>query len=190
MILALDPGLRSCGFAVLYADELLDLGVLATSDEGRIIDRLAELADDLCELSKNYRPSEIVAESPTWPRDASSAAKLAAAFGLIMGVARYADCDFTPLSTGEWRRLLELPAEKLPRAPKVSADDKAAGKAREKQRREAKGRRKAATEAYMRARWPGAAARLESVQTTLHEHAWDALAIGTARLVQLQRRAA
>ena len=99
-VIGIDSGLASCGFAVVrlvpageelvrawtFTTKLSDrkVGVRAADDTAR---RARELAAELLRAIEEHRPVAIAIESPSWPRNAGSAAKMGVAFGVIFGLA-------------------------------------------------------------------------------------------------------
>ena len=100
IVLGIDSGLACCGFAVVrllpggeelvrtwcFTTKLSDrkVGVRAADDVAR---RARELAAELLRAIAEHRPVALAVESPSWPRNAGSAAKMGIAFGVIFGLA-------------------------------------------------------------------------------------------------------
>lgn len=191
IVLGIDPGLRTCGFALLEATSaadvrVLDLGLWITSPEGTIRERLAELKRDVRSYLTAAKPAAVVAEIPTFPRDSASAAMLWAAYAALGTLAEENGARWAEMTTAGWRNALGLPQEKsgAPRAPKGVQLTPAAQKQLEREQArcgaQAKARRKRSTKDLMLARFPGARTLLASTPGALHEHPLDALAIGCA----------
>ncbi len=100
IVLALDPGLAACGFAVarLHRDgeELLEVGVLHTekSDKKRgvrasddLTRRGRELWRGLRDIVRRHAPAAICVEAVSFPRSSSAAAKTALARGCVIALA-------------------------------------------------------------------------------------------------------
>lgn len=168
-ILAIDPGLRRCGFAVLEFHgignpcRLLDLGVNETDEELTIIQRVNEFNRDFDGLMSHWQPKVVVVEAPSLVRSATASQMLGMSYGVITGRCRAAGSDLGALLVNlparTWRGLLHLPH---------GGDDKA---------------RKLATRAWAFSTYPYAKAMLEAADNAKPsdwQHALDAVAIGTA----------
>jgi crossover junction endodeoxyribonuclease RuvC len=158
-VLGVDPGMANCGFAVIDSFAVRDLGVFETSKKrGDLMARLAELEEDITSLLVEFKPLVVVAEAPSFPRNARAAQMLGLSFGMLRGLCRgHGVGRFVVRTATEWREMLGLP--------------------KEKRGEEGKRRRKASTERYVRHRFPGAEWLLKGVKKPQHEHAYDALAI-------------
>jgi hypothetical protein len=187
-ILGIDPGLRTCGFALLSGGAdgaaVLDLGVWVTSAEGTLRERLVELKLDVRAFLANASPNVVVAEVPTYPRDSSSAAMLWAAYAAIGAIVEASGARWCEMTTSAWRSALGLPPEpsNAPRMPSVVTKEQRKRIEREQMRcsAQAKARRKRSTRDLMLERYPGAPELLASTPASLHEHPFDALAIASA----------
>jgi len=99
-ILCLDPGFGKCGYALFEIDKreeddtVLELGVLKTSKSQKKrkvlaaddnVERASYLAKKLWKLSHGV--SSICAESMSFPRNSSIAAKMAMCWGIICAIA-------------------------------------------------------------------------------------------------------
>ncbi|MDP4695679.1 MAG: crossover junction endodeoxyribonuclease RuvC, partial [Ilumatobacteraceae bacterium] len=67
IVLGIDPGLTRCGYAVLRVSgntevSMSALGVLSTSPEKDLPNRLAEIAREIEELLDEYQPSAVAVE--------------------------------------------------------------------------------------------------------------------------------
>lgn len=189
IILGIDPGLRTCGFALLEVPRsgdmyIRDVGLWVTMAEGTLRERLAELRGDVRAYLAEHQPAIVVAEVPTYPRDAVSAAMLWASYAAIGALAEASGARWCEMTTTAWRAALGLPVEPsgAPRIPKNASKEQRKALERERERcaRKAKARRKATTRALMVERFPGVRALLESTPADLQEHPFDALAIGCA----------
>jgi crossover junction endodeoxyribonuclease RuvC len=73
VILALDPGTREMGVAVLQSDELLDYRVKTFRNGRRVKDLLIQVADSMNELLDLYKPDVVVIEKPFFAKTKRSA---------------------------------------------------------------------------------------------------------------------
>jgi hypothetical protein len=190
-ILGIDPGLRACGLALIEASDtgkvtVLDLDLFCTPPNDPLRTRLIELRADARDFLKAHKPAVVVAEIPTYPRDAASAAMLWAAHATVAAIAEEHGARWVEMTTANWRAALGLPKEpsNAPRAPKgvkLSAEeDKTLKREQARCGARAKARRKRSTKDLMLARFPGAPALLHGIAADLREHPLDALAIACA----------
>jgi crossover junction endodeoxyribonuclease RuvC len=175
-VLGLDPGLASFGWAVADLEvsglAVVDVGVFCTvksarkhgvlaADDG--VRRARELGLRLAGLLDRHRPAVVCAEAMSHPRHASSAGKLAMAWGVVAA---------------------ELERRGLPLAMESPQGIKKALTGARDASKEDVG-------AALLARWPGLAVLLAPLPKGLHEHAQDALAAivacETAEVVRLAR---
>ena len=93
-VLGIDPGLTRCGFGVVEGS--LDgperfvartAGVLESSKDDAVEDRLSSLARDLRALFADVRPDAVVVERIFFQRNARTAISVAQASGLAIGLA-------------------------------------------------------------------------------------------------------
>lgn len=178
-ILGIDPGTANCGFALLEGWQnggarVLDLGTFRSDKDALLRARVAEYVNDLLELIQSSSPAIVVAEAPGFPKGAKAAVMVWSAFTGLTALCRARGVELVLRNPGEWRRMLGLPEHKLPPAKTTDA------RTRTRLANEAKGKRKANTQALMLVRYPGAAALLESCPNDALEHAYDALAIATS----------
>ncbi len=110
-VLGIDSGLASCGLAVVRllpaGEELVrawvftskpsdrKVGVRAADDLAR---RARELAAEVIDALEAHRPVAIAIEAPSWPRNAGSAAKMGAAFGVVFALAQRFDLPLVQAS--------------------------------------------------------------------------------------------
>lgn len=101
IVLGVDPGFASMGFAAVAVDPVGDLAnavwvvrtekstkkgnVRASEDNVR---RAMELSFRLEEAVANWAPLAVAAETMSWPRNAGAAAKVALAWGVLCSVAK------------------------------------------------------------------------------------------------------
>ncbi len=89
-ILAVDPGSRTSGFAVVdingTAPKRIASGVIVLDAGERLSQRLCVLRDDLKHILNRYRPDEAVVESIFFSRNAQSALILGHARGIVLSV--------------------------------------------------------------------------------------------------------
>jgi crossover junction endodeoxyribonuclease RuvC len=99
-VLGLDPGFGRCGFCIFEVDKVaqddtvLELGVIKTNKSSKKrkllvaddnLDRAGEISKKLWKLSREV--SAICAESMSFPRNSSTAAKMAMCWGIISAIA-------------------------------------------------------------------------------------------------------
>lgn len=109
VILGLDPGFASLGWALLDASgarpRCLAAGVIRTKKDGRTsiarcddnARRLAQIACELDELHKAHRFAIIAAEAQSWTRFAASDRATAMVWGAIAAVAELFNCPVVQL---------------------------------------------------------------------------------------------
>jgi Holliday junction resolvasome RuvABC endonuclease subunit len=100
IILGLDPGFGKCGYCLFEVDKqeeddtVLELGVIKTSKSSKKrkllvaddnLDRAGKISKKLWKLSREV--AAICAESMSFPRNSSTAAKMAMCWGIISAVA-------------------------------------------------------------------------------------------------------
>lgn len=168
--LGLDPGLASCGFALVAQSAqgvgVCDLGTLVTVKGEKLLrDRFDELVVDVVKLVDEWRPGVLVLEAPSFPKGASAAAQVWGSYAALVAIARARGLYVVVRGASEWRRLLGLASHK---------GDGGAGRAA----------RKVDTEQFVRRRFDGKALDLLLADTPKSErsHALDALAIVTSWL--------
>jgi len=99
-VLGLDPGFGKCGYSIFEVDKdpkedtVVELGVIKTSKSNKKrkilaaddnLDRASEIAKKLWKLSHGV--SAICAESMSFPRNSSTAAKMAMCWGIVAAIA-------------------------------------------------------------------------------------------------------
>ncbi len=105
-VLGLDPGLSRCGYAVVEAGRrgsarALALGVLTTSPDRSLPDRLAELQRDLRALFDDHDPSAVAVERVLFQVNVRTAMGVGQASGLAMAEAAGRGCEVAQYSPNE-----------------------------------------------------------------------------------------
>lgn len=80
MILGIDPGSENIGFGVVDGENLIDSGIVKMK-KGK--ENLEQIYDELTELIKKYKVTEMAVESLFFAKNAKSAIKVAEAIGVI-----------------------------------------------------------------------------------------------------------
>jgi Holliday junction resolvasome RuvABC endonuclease subunit len=115
LVFGADPGLANFGYAVvrLFADRerIISVDVISTAKSDKKLNVLAandnhrrtvEVFSELHRLAERYRLEAAAAESASWPRNASSAAKVALSWGALSSVVTIAQ---VPLSMASPQRI-------------------------------------------------------------------------------------
>ena len=104
VILGIDPGLATVGFGVIKTDngklEYLDCGVIKTSPDLELPERLNIIKKDFLALLKTFKPDVVGVEDLYFGRNVTSAIKVAHARGVILECLyslRIPMVNFTPL---------------------------------------------------------------------------------------------
>lgn len=88
IILGIDPGTTTVGFAVLRTahpiPEILDFGVISTPPKIPLADKLVEIVRDLSELCDAYRPDACGMETLLFTKNRTTGIAVAQARGAIM----------------------------------------------------------------------------------------------------------
>jgi crossover junction endodeoxyribonuclease RuvC len=100
IVLGIDSGLAACGLAAVRllpaGEQLVEIQVFTSKPSDRkvgvraaddVARRARELAVVMGLALEQYRPVALAIESPSWPRNAGSAAKMGIAFGVAFGMA-------------------------------------------------------------------------------------------------------
>lgn len=92
IVLGIDPGLTRCGYAVLRVSgnteiSLSALGVLRTSPEKDLPNRLAEIACEIEELLEEYQPSAVAVERIFFQSNVRTAMSVGQVSGLVLSAA-------------------------------------------------------------------------------------------------------
>lgn len=103
IILGIDPGLATTGFAVVETEsgdfQAVDFGVIRTAKELPVGDRLLEIYHGVNELIKRYRPRMAAVESLFFCNNQKTAMKVGQARGVILLACRQRNiqvCEYTP----------------------------------------------------------------------------------------------
>ncbi len=104
IILGIDPGLATVGFGVIKTDngklEYLDCGVIKTSPDMELPERLNVIKKDFLTLLKTFKPDAVGVEELYFAKNVTSAIKVAHACGVILEClhsSRIPLFNFTPL---------------------------------------------------------------------------------------------
>ncbi|HOZ80719.1 MAG TPA: crossover junction endodeoxyribonuclease RuvC [Candidatus Woesebacteria bacterium] len=101
MILGIDPGLANTGWAIVTEEkELIEWGVIKTSEKQKDSQRLEIIYDELEKLIKKHKIRIISVESLFFAKNVSSAMGVAEAIGVIKLLAQKNDIQvylYTPL---------------------------------------------------------------------------------------------
>ena len=92
IVLGIDPGLTRCGYAVLRVSgntevSMSALGVLSTSPEKDLPNRLAEIAHEIEELLDEYQPSAVAVERIFFQSNVRTAMSVGQVSGLVLSAA-------------------------------------------------------------------------------------------------------
>lgn len=84
MILGIDPGLENTGWAVMDGVErLVECGVILTNTKQKSTERLEKIYNELEEIIKKYKVTEMAFESLFFAKNAKSALKVAEMIGVL-----------------------------------------------------------------------------------------------------------
>jgi len=106
MILGIDPGLENTGWAVTNYElrinnyELKASGVILTTTKQKSAERLVRIYNELEEITKKYKVTEMAIETLFFAKNAKSAIKVSEAIGVIklVGVKNGLEvAEYTPL---------------------------------------------------------------------------------------------
>lgn len=96
-ILGIDPGSRITGFGVIeqlgFNVGYVSCGVIKTTADFTLADRLKELYDGMCEVIETYQPNYAAIENVFVAKNPNSALKLGQARGVLMLAARQYQID-------------------------------------------------------------------------------------------------
>ena len=92
IVLGIDPGLTRCGYAVLRVSgntevSMSALGVLSTSPEKDLPNRLAEIAREIEDLLDEYQPSAVAVERIFFQSNVRTAMSVGQVSGLVLSAA-------------------------------------------------------------------------------------------------------
>ncbi|MBU4487142.1 MAG: crossover junction endodeoxyribonuclease RuvC [Candidatus Delongbacteria bacterium] len=105
-ILGIDPGIACTGYAVLESGDdgklfLIELGVIRTSPQSPMADRLKTVFDGICEVIASLQPKFFAIESVFVGKNVQSALKLGHARGAAMVAASKSGLDVVEFSPRE-----------------------------------------------------------------------------------------
>jgi crossover junction endodeoxyribonuclease RuvC len=84
MILGIDPGLENTGWAVMDGvEKLVECGVILTNTKQKSAERLEKIYNELEEIIKKYKVTEMAFESLFFAKNAKSALKVAEMIGVL-----------------------------------------------------------------------------------------------------------
>jgi len=91
-VLGIDPGLTRCGYAILQVSgnteiSLTSLGVLRTSPDQELPDRLAEIAQEVEALLDEFQPSAVAVEHIFFQANVRTAMSVGQVSGLVLSAA-------------------------------------------------------------------------------------------------------
>lgn len=84
VILGIDPGLATTGFAVIHDLEILDFGVITTEKTLALSERLCLIEKDISDLIAKHHPDEVYLEELFFGANTKTAITVAHARGVIM----------------------------------------------------------------------------------------------------------
>lgn len=102
MVLGIDPGLTRCGYAVVRTaatPELVSLGVLTSSANDELPQRLAQLHADLERIFDEFSPSAVAVERVFFQHNTRTAMSVGQASGIVLAMAAARGCrvvQYTP----------------------------------------------------------------------------------------------
>ena len=105
-MLGIDPGLSRCGYGVVERDSAsalhaLAAGVITTSPDAPLAERLALLYRELTDLIAESRPAAVVVERVFFQTNARTAMSVGQASGLALAAAAGAGCDVVQYTSNE-----------------------------------------------------------------------------------------
>lgn len=104
-VLGIDPGLSRCGYGVVEQgrrrQRAVAAGVLRTSPELPVPQRLAELQTEVRALIEDYSPSTVAVERVLFQNNVSTAMGVGQASGIVMAEAFRSGCDVSEYSPNE-----------------------------------------------------------------------------------------
>lgn len=106
IVLGIDPGLTCCGYAVLRVSRNTEvsmsaLGVLRTSPEKDLPNRLAEIAREIEELLDEYQPSAVAVERIFFQSNVRTAMSVGQVSGLVLSAAARRGVDVVQYSPNQ-----------------------------------------------------------------------------------------
>jgi crossover junction endodeoxyribonuclease RuvC len=100
MILGIDPGLENTGYGVIDEGKLVACGVIVTNPKDKSVERLEKIYNELQEIIKKYKVTEMAIETLFFAKNVKSATKVSEAIGVIKVCGRkngLAVAEYTPL---------------------------------------------------------------------------------------------
>ncbi len=106
IVLGIDPGLTRCGYAVLRVSgntevSMSALGVLSTSPEKDLPNRLAEIAREIEELLDEYQPSAVAVERIFFQSNVRTAMSVGQVSGLVLSAAARRNIELVQYSPNQ-----------------------------------------------------------------------------------------
>lgn len=104
-VLGIDPGVSRCGYGAVEENggrtHVVSAGVLTTSKDDPLPQRLAVLADDLRDLMTETRPDVVVVERVFFQTNVRTAMSVGQASGLALATASKLGCDIVQYTSNE-----------------------------------------------------------------------------------------
>jgi crossover junction endodeoxyribonuclease RuvC len=104
-VLGIDPGVTRCGYGLVDHDRAgsraVSAGVLRTSTDWPLPERLATLASDIDELLTSFRPEVVVVERVFFQTNVRTAMSVGQASGLALAAASRAGCEVAQYTANE-----------------------------------------------------------------------------------------
>jgi len=100
IILGIDPGYATTGYAFIENEKIIDYGVIKTSAKLEFPQRLAIIYQELNDLIKKYKPSAMAIEKIYFARNAKTAIDVGQARGVLLLTAvnhKLEIIEYTPL---------------------------------------------------------------------------------------------
>lgn len=99
-VMGIDPGYGRMGFAVIEGDKAIKHGVI-TTEPGEMGDRLAEIADDLRVLFKQFQPKLLAIEELFFAKSVTTAMHVAEVRGVVLLLAAEAHIPVVEVKPNE-----------------------------------------------------------------------------------------
>ncbi|HJM28906.1 MAG: crossover junction endodeoxyribonuclease RuvC [Acidimicrobiales bacterium] len=104
-VLGIDPGLSRCGYGVIELkkrqERAVAAGVIRTSPENQLPNRLFEFRNELRKLLKEYKPEVIAVERVLFQQNALTAISVGQVIGIVMVEGLDAGCEVIEYSPNE-----------------------------------------------------------------------------------------
>ena len=120
IIVGIDPGLKHLGLAAVESENgevgtLVALGLSFTEKENKLrattvasdtLRRLDEMCGVVCIFLAEHKPSVVVMEAPSWPRNASAVGKIAMSFGAVVMACKMLNLPYVEVSPKDLKKHL------------------------------------------------------------------------------------